>query len=140
MKKTKPEEKNDPVKEVQCYECEGYGHVRTECGTFLKKQKKSLMASWSDEDSEGGEESARHVSAMTGVCVPVAESDDDVEVVYEEHSDDDEEALLGLYNDLLVRYKEVCRIMEKQKKVINQLQTEKDSQIGKALKAENELV
>jgi predicted ribosome quality control (RQC) complex YloA/Tae2 family protein len=66
-----------------------------------------------------------------------------VEVVYEEHSDDEEndtyEELLGLYNDLLVRYKEVCRILEKQKKTINQLQTEKDFQIGQALKAEKEL-
>ncbi|KAK2411239.1 hypothetical protein QL285_046537 [Trifolium repens] len=80
---------------------------------------------------------------MTGVCVPVVESDDDVEVIYEEHSDDDEndtyEELLGLYNDLLVRYKEVCRIMEKQKKTINQLQTEKDFQLGQLLKAEKEL-
>ncbi|KAK2423598.1 cysteine-rich RECEPTOR kinase [Trifolium repens] len=80
---------------------------------------------------------------MTGVCGPLADSDDDVEVVYEEHSDDEEndtyEELLGLYNDLLVRYKEVCRILEKQKKTINQLHTEKDFQIGQVLKVEKEL-
>ncbi|WJX12965.1 hypothetical protein P8452_03412 [Trifolium repens] len=143
VKKTRPEEKSGPVREVQCHECEGYGHVRTECATFLKKQKKGLFVSWFDEDSEEGEESAKHVSAMTGVCGPVADSDDDVEVVYEEHSDDEEndtyEELLGLYNDLLVRYKEVCRILEKQKKTINQLHTEKDFQIGQALKFEKEL-
>ncbi|KAK2455973.1 cysteine-rich RECEPTOR kinase [Trifolium repens] len=143
VKKTRPEEKSGPVREVQCHECERYGHVRTECATFLKKQKKGLFVSWSDEDSEEGEESAKHVSAMTGVCGPVADSDDDVEVVYEEHSDDEEndtyEELLGLYNDLLVRYKEVCRILEKQKKTINQLHTEKDFQIGQALKFEKEL-
>ncbi|KAK2444948.1 putative mitochondrial protein [Trifolium repens] len=143
VKKARPEEKSGPVKELQCHECEGYGHVRTECATFLKKQKKGLFVSWSDEDSEEGEESARHVSAMTGVCDTVADSDDDVEVVYEEHSDDEEndtyEELLGLYNDLLVRYKEVCRILEKQKKTINQLHTEKDFQIGQVLKVEKEL-
>ncbi|WJX67153.1 hypothetical protein P8452_51646 [Trifolium repens] len=143
VKKAEPEEKSEPVKGVQCHECEGYGHIRTECATFLKKQKKGLFVSWSDEDSEEGEESARHVSAMTGVCAPVTNSDDDVEVVYEEHSDEEEndtyEELLGLYNDLLVRYKEVCRILEKQKKTINQLHTEKDFQIGQTLKAEKEL-
>ncbi|KAK2426944.1 putative mitochondrial protein [Trifolium repens] len=143
VKKTRPEEKSGPVKEMQCHECEGYGHVRTECATFLKKQKKGLFVSWSDEDSEEGEESARHVSAMTGVCAPVVDSDDDVEVVYEEHSDDEEndtyEELLGLYNDLLVRYKEVYRILEKQEKTINQLHTEKDFQIGQVLKVEKEL-
>jgi hypothetical protein len=48
VKKTRPEEKSGPVKEVQCHECEGYGHVRTECATFLKKQKKGLFVSWSD--------------------------------------------------------------------------------------------
>ncbi|KAK2436692.1 secreted RxLR effector protein [Trifolium repens] len=143
VRKTRPGEKIEPVKEVQCHECEGYGHVRTECGTFLKKQKKGMFVSWTDEDSEEGEESARHVSAMTGVCDTVDDSDDDVEVVYEEHSEDEEndtyEELLGLYNDLLVRYKEVCRILEKQKKTINQLHTEKDFQIGQVLKVEKEL-
>jgi hypothetical protein len=65
VKKTRPEEKNSQNKGVQCHECDGYGHVRTECGTYLKKQKKGLMVSWSDEDSEREEESDRHVSAMT---------------------------------------------------------------------------
>jgi len=30
-------EKNRRYKGVQCHECEGYGHIRTECATFLKK-------------------------------------------------------------------------------------------------------
>ena len=30
-------EKNSRYKGVQCHECEGYGHIRTECATFLKK-------------------------------------------------------------------------------------------------------
>ena len=36
-------------KGVQCFECEGYGHIRTECATYLKRQKKGLAVSWSDE-------------------------------------------------------------------------------------------
>jgi len=31
------DEKNNRYKGVQCHECEGYGHIRTECATFLKK-------------------------------------------------------------------------------------------------------
>jgi len=31
------DEKNSRYKGVQCQECEGYGHIRTECATFLKK-------------------------------------------------------------------------------------------------------
>jgi len=31
------DEKNSRYKGVQCHECEGYGHIRTECATYLKK-------------------------------------------------------------------------------------------------------
>jgi hypothetical protein len=43
VKKTRPEEKSSQNKGVQYHECDGYGHVRTECGTYLKKQKKGFM-------------------------------------------------------------------------------------------------
>ncbi|MCI48534.1 gag-protease polyprotein, partial [Trifolium medium] len=55
------------AKGVQCHECEGYGHIRAECATYLKKQKKSLVVSWYDEDDSEGElenESAKHVTAL----------------------------------------------------------------------------
>jgi hypothetical protein len=105
VKKTRLEDKNSQTKGVKCHECEGYGHIRTECATYLKKQKKSLMVSWSDEDSEEEDEFARHVSALTGVCISDAESDDDEDITYEE--------LASSYKDLLIRYEEVCRILEK---------------------------
>ena len=44
------DDKRNKSKVVQCHECDGYGHVRTECATFLKKQKKSLSTSWFNED------------------------------------------------------------------------------------------
>jgi len=30
-------DKGNQFKEFRCYECEGYGHIRTECATFQKK-------------------------------------------------------------------------------------------------------
>ncbi|XP_057432974.1 uncharacterized protein LOC130725802 [Lotus japonicus] len=42
----------DKSKGVQCHECEGYGHIRSECATFLKKQGKGMVATWYDDDSE----------------------------------------------------------------------------------------
>jgi len=66
------DEKNNHYKGVQCHECEGYGHIRTECVTFLKKQKKGMILSWSDdEEADGGGESecAKHVTVMTGRIV-----------------------------------------------------------------------
>ena len=67
MHNVKSEEKSNQYKGVQCHECEGYGHIRTECAAFLRKQKKSLTVSWSDDDeSEGDErkESVKHVAVL----------------------------------------------------------------------------
>lgn len=66
-RKTKTEDKG---KGIQCHGCEGCGHIRAECPTYLKKQQKSLSVTWSDADSDSGseEESAKHVTALTSVC------------------------------------------------------------------------
>jgi predicted RNase H-like nuclease (RuvC/YqgF family) len=85
----------------------------------MKKQKKGLTVSWSDEDDSDNElvsEAANHVSAMTGVCFSDTESCDD-ELTYEE--------LASAYKDLCIKSEEVCRTGEKQKVVINQLKSEK---------------
>ncbi|MCI71739.1 gag-protease polyprotein, partial [Trifolium medium] len=40
QRKPRTDEKTNQGKGVQCHECEGYGHIRIECATYLKKQKK----------------------------------------------------------------------------------------------------
>jgi hypothetical protein len=42
-RRTKSEEKSKQGKGVQCHECEWYGHIRAECGTYLKKKKRVLL-------------------------------------------------------------------------------------------------
>ena len=62
-------DKGNQSKEVRCHEYEGFGHIRTECATFLKKQKKSLNVAWFDEDvSERISEYdyTKRVTALTG--------------------------------------------------------------------------
>jgi len=86
---TRIDEKSPQYKGVQCHECEGYDHIRSECATFLKRQKKSLVVSWSDEDNSEGEgeiESANHVSALPGRVMSDIES-------YEEEKSCDEIAI-----------------------------------------------
>ena len=39
LNNTRTDEKNNQSKGVQCHEFEGYGHIRSECFTFLKRQK-----------------------------------------------------------------------------------------------------
>ncbi|GMN44981.1 hypothetical protein TIFTF001_014175 [Ficus carica] len=43
-------------KGIQCHECEGFGHIQSECANILKKKGKSLNTNWSDEESEGSQE------------------------------------------------------------------------------------
>jgi hypothetical protein len=50
FRRTKTDDKVEQSKGVKCHEFEGFGHIRTECGTFLKRQKKSMTATWSEED------------------------------------------------------------------------------------------
>ncbi|MCI37797.1 gag-protease polyprotein, partial [Trifolium medium] len=37
QRKPRTDEKPSQSKDVQCHECEGYGHIKTECATYLKK-------------------------------------------------------------------------------------------------------
>ncbi|KAK2423987.1 putative mitochondrial protein [Trifolium repens] len=123
FKKGKGDDKQAPSKGIQCHECEGYGHIRTECATFLKKQKKSMTVTWSDEDdSEEESETAKCVTALAGVCAS------DVESVDEGLSYDD---LLASYRDLYEKDLEINKVLRRQKKTIAQLTVERDEGLTK---------
>ncbi|XP_050896014.1 uncharacterized protein LOC127102712 [Lathyrus oleraceus] len=99
---------------------QGFGHIRAECPTYLKKLKKILYISWSDEDnseSELEEEVYKHVTALIGIWESDEDSCDE-ELFYEE--------LVAAYRELCIRSEEVCLLGEKQKKIISQLQAEKE--------------
>ncbi|PNX69358.1 gag-protease polyprotein, partial [Trifolium pratense] len=77
QRKTKPDEKTSQSKDIQCHECEGYGHIRAACPNYLKKQKKSLTVSWSNDevsDNEGDVESAKQTTALTSICASETDS------------------------------------------------------------------
>ncbi|KAA0039010.1 uncharacterized protein E6C27_scaffold84G00970 [Cucumis melo var. makuwa] len=38
-------------KGIRCHECEEFGHIQSECATYLKRKKKSLIAMFSDEEN-----------------------------------------------------------------------------------------
>jgi len=52
QRKGRTDEKPNQGKGIQCHECEGFGHIKSECPTFLKN-KKGMSVSWLDDDSEG---------------------------------------------------------------------------------------
>ncbi|PNY13324.1 gag-protease polyprotein [Trifolium pratense] len=110
QRKSNINEKPNQGKGVQCHECEGFGHIRSECATYLKNQKRGLIVSWSDEDDSEGEldsEVGKHVTVLTG--------------------------------ELCLRSEEVCRTLEKQKKVIGQLQAKKYDNLSKISELNNEV-
>jgi len=106
-------------KEVQCRECEGFGHIETECVTFHNKQRKSVDAAWPEVDgsermSEGM--SIKKVSALTG------------KVYFDNESCDEEldyDYLATSYKDLYARSTEICEMFGEQKKINCQLLSEK---------------
>ncbi|PNX86516.1 gag-protease polyprotein, partial [Trifolium pratense] len=122
FRKPTTDEKTSLNKGVQCHECEGYGHIRTECATFLKKQKKGLTVSWSDEDFEGEADTTKSIHALTGVCTSDTESCDE-ELTFVE--------LAESYRELCLKSEEVCRVSEKQKETVTKLQTERTVNLSK---------
>ncbi|PNX60038.1 gag-protease polyprotein, partial [Trifolium pratense] len=124
-RKPKTDDKPSHSKGIQCHECEGYGHVRAECATYLKNQKKSLTVSWSDDelsDNEEGIESAKQITALTGICASETDSREE-ELTYD--------GLADSYRELCLKSEEVCRTLERQNETISKLQTEKRDNISK---------
>ena len=75
---------------------------------------------WSDDDnseSEVEDEAIKHVTALTRRYESNEDSCDE-EVSYDE--------LVASYKELCIRSEEVCQLGEKQKKIISQLQAEKE--------------
>ena len=132
-KMTRPDEVDSHYKGVQCHECEGYGHIRTECATFLKKQKKSLDVSWSDGDDSNDEvkaESANHVSALAGRIMSDTESCEE-EMSYDE--------LAISYYDLMAKNSELTQKVEEQARKIAHLGDEKFDNLNHISELNDEL-
>ncbi|KAK2362825.1 gag-protease polyprotein [Trifolium repens] len=53
---SKEETNSEEETEVQCYDCEGFGHTRIQCPNILRKQKKGLAAILSDSEDESEDE------------------------------------------------------------------------------------
>jgi hypothetical protein len=104
-------------KEDQCHKCGGFGHVTTECANLYKK---SVNGAWSEKDvSERISKGmfSRQVTALTGKIYSDDESCDE-ELEYDD--------LATAYKDLHARSTEICKMLGEQKKINNQLLSEKN--------------
>ena len=56
----------------QCFGCQGYGYVKSECPTFLRSKGKAMAVTLSDDevsDNESGSDKDRNFSALTVTTV-----------------------------------------------------------------------
>ncbi|CAL8118456.1 unnamed protein product [Prunus armeniaca] len=90
-------ERKNPREKVKCFECEGYGHISSECANTLKKQKdgnnKAMHTTWSDSESEC-ENDEKTVALITTVSLDESREDDDFKGI-------NIEFIMNKYDDLL---------------------------------------
>jgi hypothetical protein len=104
MKKTprevelEEEEKKDP-RGPRCFECSGFGHIRSDCGNLKKGKGKAYNVTLSDESEEEAPESEKFLAFVA----PLVEEEDSY---YSEHSDNGDE-LNEAYKTLYVEYEKL---------------------------------
>ncbi|KFK23491.1 hypothetical protein AALP_AAs61749U000100, partial [Arabis alpina] len=69
------EDADSSSKKIQCFECKGFGHVRSECANLVK-QKQALISIESDSDTDSGDELILNnfVALTTFISSPATES------------------------------------------------------------------
>ena len=91
----------------QYFGCQGYGHVKSECPTFLKFKGKVMAVNLSDDevfDNESGTDEDGNFIAFTGIAAV------DESVVVEENPSDGE---LSKDADLQEAYNKLCKVAAK---------------------------
>ncbi|CAL2238862.1 unnamed protein product [Prunus armeniaca] len=90
-------ERKNPREKVKCFECEGYGHISSECANTLKKQtdgkNKAMHTTWSDSESEC-ENDEKMVALITTVSLDESHEDGDCKGI-------NIEFIMNKYDDLL---------------------------------------
>ena len=91
----------------QCFRCQGYGHVKSECPTFLRSKGKAMIVTLSDDEvsnHESGSDKDGNFSTFTATAV-VNES-----VVVDENPSNGE---LSENADLQKAYNKLCKVVAK---------------------------
>ncbi|XP_062094317.1 uncharacterized protein LOC133800375 [Humulus lupulus] len=113
---------NSNKRGIQWRECEGFGHIQSECANTLKKNKKVMVATWSDHDSESNDEEDNSNLVLTSVvsgltlnsqvkkrfvCLNNTVHEQNSECECSE-SDLDEDSLKESYKDMNDQWLKVC--------------------------------
>ncbi|MBA0592174.1 hypothetical protein Gorai_009161, partial [Gossypium raimondii] len=105
----KEDNEKEKKKRIHCLECLGYGHIQKKCANTLKKKKKVLCASLSDEDtsrnSESNEEQVNNIVSFTLSVM----SGSEVETDNDSNRGSNRE-FLNTYKTILSKWEHVCKL------------------------------
>ncbi|MCH81188.1 gag-pol polyprotein [Trifolium medium] len=91
-----------------------FGHIRPECPTYLKKQKKGMIVTLSDFEEENEEETVN--KAFTGKYETSDTNNEDLL----------DEDLAEAHKHLISKWEKSCQVIEQQEKIIKKLAQEKE--------------
>jgi hypothetical protein len=131
---TEEAEKKDP-RGPQCFECSGFGHIRTECVNMKKQIGKAFNATLSDK-SEKEEETFEEEKFLAFVA-PHEDKEDSQSYYYENSEEEDMQSAYQL------QYFEFLKLREKYKQQVlelNSLRSEKTSMLIKINDLEERLL
>jgi len=127
-------EKKDP-RGPQCFECSGFGHIKTECANPKKQRGKAFNATLNDESEK--EEETPEEEKFLAFIAPY-ENKDDSKSYYSENSEEEDMQLA-----YQLQYVEFLKLREKYKQQVlelNSLRTEKTSMLIKINELEERLL
>lgn len=123
-------ERSGKGKGIQCYECEGFGHIQKECPNFLKKQKNGYNATLSDDEEEDSDSDqiSNFVAFTASIPTHNLESIDEFAESSKRFVTDDElsdDAITDAYNVLHTKWVEESQVLDKQSALILSLTEDK---------------
>ncbi|KAK2410184.1 gag-protease polyprotein [Trifolium repens] len=107
---SKEETNSEEETEVQCYECEGFGHTRIQCPNLLRKQKKGLTVILSDSEDESEDEDTNN--AFSGIFE--TSNNESFKIFIDTEDNDNDEELL--YNAKIREQDEIIERLIQEKK------------------------
>ncbi|XP_019189389.1 PREDICTED: uncharacterized protein LOC109183783 [Ipomoea nil] len=118
-------EKPQNTEGIQCFECKGYGHIQSECPTYLKRKNKTYVTTLSD-DSDSEDENSNFVAFTTR---------------HEEEntSQEDTQELFEAYTLLQSKWHELIRVNTELMQKNRDLQIEKEREFREHLETKEEL-
>ncbi|XVF19293.1 hypothetical protein REPUB_Repub11eG0097800 [Reevesia pubescens] len=133
-KKGKEEFKNFKQDQVVCYGCKQPGHYKYECPKLEeekgkwskeKKNKKAMVATWSDSDSSNSDDESEEIDAKANLCLMANDqSSDDDEVTSNSNFNISYEELENEHYDLILEYEKLLNICTKLKQNLVDLKCE----------------